>query len=76
MKFVSPASLDELLSLLSTDRAMFIPVFSRLCSPRTACIQVEILLEQEVEEGVDHDAGAMINRRFSRCVRATLLIIP
>lgn len=76
MKFVSPASLDELLSLLSTDPAMVIPVFSRLCSPRTTRMPVEILLDQEVEEGVDHNAGAMIIRRFSRCVRATLLSIP
>lgn len=61
-------SLAELVSERFTDPTMDISFLPCLRSPRLARVPVEILLEQYVEEGVDHDAGAMIIRRFSECV--------
>lgn len=61
-------SFEELVSERPTDPIMDVSIFPCLRSPRAACVPVAILLEQSVEEGVDHDAGAMIIRRFSECV--------
>lgn len=67
MQFPPPVSPEDLLSLINRNPALTPPISSRSSTSNIPISRapVEIRLEQEVEEVVDYDAGAMIVRRFS-----------